>query len=115
MPPERVRAIRKAVARSPRDFEARFGVPARTLEGWEQGRKLDAAHRVLLRVIEAAPEAVRGSARVRGAHSELCFWNSMRRILRKFAEGDVSNLGDTSTLADPGEVDVLLGGGVRGG
>ncbi|MGE3692343.1 MAG: acetate--CoA ligase [Novosphingobium sp.] len=32
----------------------------------------------------------------------------MRRILRKIAEGDVSNLGDTSTLADPGVVDVLL-------
>ena len=35
----------------------------------------------------------------------------MRRILRKIAEGDVSNLGDTSTLADPGVVDVLLAGG----
>ena len=35
----------------------------------------------------------------------------MRRILRKIAEGDVSNLGDTSTLADPGVVDVLLSGG----
>ncbi|MGI8931514.1 MAG: AMP-binding enzyme, partial [Sphingomicrobium sp.] len=32
----------------------------------------------------------------------------MRRILRKIAEGDVSNLGDTSTLADPGVVDNLL-------
>ena len=32
----------------------------------------------------------------------------MRRILRKIAEGDVSNLGDTSTLADPGVVDHLL-------
>ena len=32
----------------------------------------------------------------------------MRRILRKIAEGDVSNLGDTSTLADPGVVDQLL-------
>ena len=32
----------------------------------------------------------------------------MRRILRKIAEGDTSNLGDTSTLADPGVVDVLL-------
>ncbi len=32
----------------------------------------------------------------------------MRRILRKIAEGDVSNLGDISTLADPGVVDVLL-------
>ena len=32
----------------------------------------------------------------------------MRRILRKIAEGDVSNLGDTSTLADPAVVDDLL-------
>ena len=32
----------------------------------------------------------------------------MRRILRKIAEGDVSNLGDTSTLADPGVVDQLV-------
>ena len=35
----------------------------------------------------------------------------MRRILRKSAEGDVSNLGDTSTLADPGVVDSLLTSG----
>ena len=35
----------------------------------------------------------------------------MRRILRKIAEGDTSNLGDTSTLADPGVVDALLSGG----
>ena len=32
----------------------------------------------------------------------------MRRILRKIAEGDVSNLGDTSTLADPSVVDALV-------
>ena len=32
----------------------------------------------------------------------------MRRILRKIAEGDISNLGDTSTLADPAVVDDLL-------
>ncbi|MCG2841392.1 acetate--CoA ligase [Sandaracinobacter sp. RS1-74] len=32
----------------------------------------------------------------------------MRRILRKIAEGDVSNLGDTSTLADPSVVDNLV-------
>jgi len=34
----------------------------------------------------------------------------MRRILRKIAENDVGNLGDTSTLADPGVVDDLLAG-----
>ncbi len=32
----------------------------------------------------------------------------MRRILRKIATGDTGNLGDTSTLADPGVVDKLL-------
>ncbi len=32
----------------------------------------------------------------------------MRRILRKIAEGDISNLGDTSTLADPTVVDDLV-------
>ena len=32
----------------------------------------------------------------------------MRRILRKIAENDTGNLGDTSTLADPGVVDDLL-------
>jgi len=37
----------------------------------------------------------------------------MRRILRKIAEGDVSNLGDTSTLADPSAVDDLVGGARR--
>ena len=32
----------------------------------------------------------------------------MRRILRKIAENDPSNLGDTTTLADPGVVDSLV-------
>jgi len=32
----------------------------------------------------------------------------MRRILRKIGEGDSSNLGDTSTLADPGVVEELV-------
>ncbi len=34
----------------------------------------------------------------------------MRRILRKIAENDFGNLGDTSTLADPGVVDGLIAG-----
>jgi putative transcriptional regulator len=59
MPAERVRSIRRAVARSPREFERRFGVPARTLEGWEQGRrKPDLTARILLTVIEREPDAV---------------------------------------------------------
>jgi acetyl-CoA synthetase len=34
----------------------------------------------------------------------------MRRILRKIGEGDASNLGDTSTLLDPGVVDEIISG-----
>lgn len=34
----------------------------------------------------------------------------MRRILRKIARGDIQDLGDTSTLADPSVVDVLVKG-----
>jgi acetyl-CoA synthetase len=34
----------------------------------------------------------------------------MRRILRKIAEGDTSNPGDTSTLADPNVIDDLVSG-----
>ncbi|WP_242117034.1 acetate--CoA ligase [Sphingomonas lacusdianchii] len=37
----------------------------------------------------------------------------MRRILRKIAENDTSNLGDTSTLADPGVVDTLVAERIR--
>ena len=32
----------------------------------------------------------------------------MRRILRKIAEGDTDNMGDTSTLADPSVVETLI-------
>jgi acetyl-CoA synthetase len=39
----------------------------------------------------------------------------MRRILRKIAEGDTSNLGDTSTLADPAVVDDLVKNAKRAG
>jgi acetyl-CoA synthetase len=32
----------------------------------------------------------------------------MRRILRKIAEGEIKNLGDTTTLLDPGVVDEIV-------
>ena len=59
----RVREIRKGVAKSPKDFESRFGVPARTLEGWEHGRKVDATARALLLVIASDPEVVERAVR----------------------------------------------------
>jgi acetyl-CoA synthetase len=37
----------------------------------------------------------------------------MRRILRKIAEGDVSNLGDTSTLLEPAIVEEIINGAIR--
>lgn len=59
MPAERIRAIRKRVAKSAKDFERRFGIPAATINNWEQGRrKPDPAGRLLLQTIDAAPELV---------------------------------------------------------
>jgi putative transcriptional regulator len=58
MPAARVREIRKAVAKNTRDFETRFGVPARTIEGWEHGRKVDVAAAVLMTVIAKEPAVV---------------------------------------------------------
>ena len=37
----------------------------------------------------------------------------MRRILRKIAEGDISNLGDTSTLLDPSVVEEIKQGAIK--
>ncbi len=59
MTAERVKTIRKSVSKSPKEFSARFGIPARTLEGWEQGRRQpDPTASILLRVIETNPKAV---------------------------------------------------------
>jgi putative transcriptional regulator len=59
MTADRVKAIRKGAAKSSREFSERFGIPIRTLEGWEQGRRQpDPAASILLRVIEQNPKAV---------------------------------------------------------
>ncbi len=55
---QRVKAIRTSLAKSTKDFERRFGIPARTVEGWEQGRKLDVAASILMATIERAPDVV---------------------------------------------------------
>ena len=55
---QRVKTIRTSLANSTKDFERRFGIPARTIEGWEQGRKLDVAASILMTMIENAPEIV---------------------------------------------------------
>lgn len=54
-----VAAIRKRQGLSQTAFAARYGLPAGTVRDWEQNRRRpDAAAAVLLRVIEAEPEAV---------------------------------------------------------
>lgn len=63
MPAVRIKAIRKRLAGSTREFERRFGIPAATMNNWEQGRrKPDPAGRLLLKVIEEAPEVVEKAA-----------------------------------------------------
>jgi putative transcriptional regulator len=60
---DRIRAIRRSVASSTKNFEAEFHIPARTIEGLEQGRRIpDAATALLFRVLEIEPDAVRRAA-----------------------------------------------------
>lgn len=66
MPPAEIKAIRKSVARSAAQFERRFGIPAATINNWEQGRrKPDPAARLLLKVIAENPDLVEQAARPR--------------------------------------------------
>lgn len=56
---ERIRALRKRMKLSRQKFADRFGLDARALQDWEQGRRVpDRAARVLLTVIDHDPEAV---------------------------------------------------------
>ena len=56
---ERIIALRKRMKLSRQKFADRFGLDARALQDWEQGRRVpDRAARVLLTVIDREPEAV---------------------------------------------------------
>jgi putative transcriptional regulator len=60
MTPARIKAIRAKVASSTKEFERIFGIPARTMESYEQGRRNpDGAMRALLRIIDREPAAAR--------------------------------------------------------
>ncbi len=55
----RIVALRKRMKLSRRKFADRFGLDARAVQEWEQGRRVpDRAARVLLTVIERDPDAV---------------------------------------------------------
>jgi putative transcriptional regulator len=70
MPPAQIKAIRLKVAPSTKEFERLFGIPARTMESYEQGRRsLDGAMRALLRIIDREPKAAcRALARQKTLH-----------------------------------------------
>jgi putative transcriptional regulator len=54
-----VKAIRHKLRLSQAEFAQQFGFSVRTVQQWEQGRAIpDRPARILLRVIEAAPQAV---------------------------------------------------------
>ncbi len=69
-----------------------------------RGELLDQVRREIGRF--AAPEAIQWAPGLPKTRSG----KIMRRILRKIAEGETGELGDTSTLADPGVVDELVKG-----
>jgi putative transcriptional regulator len=54
-----VRAIRRKLGLSQKEFAGRFGFSVRTVQEWEQGRAVpDRPARILLRVIEKSPKVV---------------------------------------------------------
>ena len=56
---DRILALRKRLKLSRQKFADRFGLDARALQDWEQGRRVpDRAARVLLTVIDRDPQAV---------------------------------------------------------
>ena len=56
---EHIRAVRKRMKLSRQKFADRFGLDARAVQDWEQGRRVpDRVARVLLTVIDRDPEAV---------------------------------------------------------
>lgn len=67
MPPERIRAIVRTAARSAKDFEKRFAIPAGTINNWLQGRRSpDPAARAYLTVIAHDPVVVERALRATG-------------------------------------------------
>jgi putative transcriptional regulator len=64
----RVRHIREALSLSQAEFAGRFGLSLRSLQEWEQARRLpDAAVLTYLRVIERNPAAVQSALRPNAA------------------------------------------------
>jgi putative transcriptional regulator len=57
--PPLAKRVRRSLGLSQAEFSSRFGIPLRTLQEWEQGRREpDATSITLLTVIEREPDAV---------------------------------------------------------
>lgn len=102
--------IESAVVGFPHDIKGQ-GIYAYVIRNQEQGddenlRKeiLDMVARIIGPI--AKPDKIQFVAGLPKTRSG----KIMRRILRKIAEGDLSNLGDTSTLLDPSVVDEIRSG-----
>jgi putative transcriptional regulator len=66
----RVREVREGLALSQTEFADRFGMSVRSLQEWEQGRRLpDLAVLAYLRVIERNPRAVQSALKPNAACS----------------------------------------------
>ena len=64
----RVREIRESLGFSQSEFARRFGLSSRSLQEWEQARRLpDAAVLTYLRVIQRNPEAVQSALKPNAA------------------------------------------------
>jgi putative transcriptional regulator len=62
--PVDVRALRTRLGMTRARFSESFGIPERTLQDWEQGRRgPDMSSRVLLRTINRNPDLVREAAK----------------------------------------------------
>ncbi len=99
-----------AVVAMPHDIKGQAIYAYVTLNAGEEGS--DALRRELIQEVRkeigafAAPERIQFAPALPKTRSG----KIMRRILRRIAEGETSGFGDTSTLADPGVVDLLLEG-----
>ena len=97
-----------AVVGFPHDIKGQAIYAFVTLNAGEEGN--DAVRKELVAEVRkeiggmAAPEKIQFAPALPKTRSG----KIMRRILRKIAEGELSALGDTSTLADPGVVDALV-------
>jgi len=105
---EHPKVAEAAVVGFPHDIKGQAIYAFVTLNAGDEGD--DALRKELVGVVRgeiggmAAPEKIQFAPALPKTRSG----KIMRRILRKIAEGELSALGDTSTLADPGVVDALV-------